>query len=141
MSNKQSGVSKRRDPLAQRIRLVHSSELRVNREKTFVERVQFFLHSPKRSLRKLGQSLLLRLDKDRQRLTNRAQVHGHDDSIFGQQSTNLIAELCPRPNQPAPNAVQHLEMLLFDGLDGDKSQMRSRGCFADRRRVGRLVLL
>jgi hypothetical protein len=54
MSNKQSGVSKRRDPLAQRIRLVHSSELRVNREKTFVERVQFFLHSPKQSLRKLN---------------------------------------------------------------------------------------
>src|ERR1041385_1928321 len=64
-----------------------------------------------------------------------------NNPVLGQQPTNLIAELRPAADQPATNAMQRLQVLLLDRFLSYESHLWTAHCFADRRRITRIVLL
>ena len=58
-----------------------------------------------------------------------------------EQTTYLVTYLGSRSNQPAPNAMERLQVLLLHGLSRYKLHVRSTHCFADRGRIIGIVLL
>src|SRR3954451_10205747 len=65
----------------------------------------------------------------------------HDDAVLCQQASYLVSQLCTAADQPASDAMQHLQILLMDRLLRNKTHFWPTGGFTDRRRVLRVILL
>jgi hypothetical protein len=70
-----------------------------------------------------------------------AQMQRENDSVLGEQSSDLIAELRAATDQPAANAMERLQILLPNRLLRHKSHLRPADRFANRRGISYVVLL
>jgi hypothetical protein len=63
------------------------------------------------------------------------------NAVFSKQPTNLVPQLRAAPDQATANAVQRLQVLLFDGFAGNKSHVGTAYRFADRLSIVGIILL